>query len=329
MISEYLHILLHEHDCVVVAGLGGFISNENSSRYLPDEHRFEPVQRKVLFNRQLKTNDGLLAGLLAEKKKIDYKQALQEILRFSEGVKEEVRNGKQVELKNLGRLFLNEEGVLSFETFEDCNVSISAYGLSSLQLRPVKGLRSTQKEKKVSNGKARVRWTVAASFTVLLAISAYMLRQSGSLPPELQLSSLNPLEVDSNLDQQRTAPVQAKNEMPVAETEITSLPETDHPLEVKETPAGEIPSPSTISAGSDSVYYIVVGAFGKERNARKYEQELIEKGFSALIHSGAENTLIRVCAEKHTQRFEAEERLTFIKKTANPQAWIMAEKTDN
>ncbi|HCS20179.1 MAG TPA: hypothetical protein DIW47_06390 [Bacteroidetes bacterium] len=69
---------------------------------------------------------------------------------------------------------------------------------------------------------------------------------------------------------------------------------------------------------------MVVGAFKNANRASRYERELLISGFSATTYSGEETPWIRVCAEKHTKRFEAEERLSFIRGAANPNAWILA-----
>ena len=59
-LARHIELLLLEHDCVIVPGLGGFIANHTEARYTGDEeHLFLPPYRTIGFNQQLQVNDGL------------------------------------------------------------------------------------------------------------------------------------------------------------------------------------------------------------------------------------------------------------------------------
>ena len=58
--------LLSAHDCVIIPGLGGFIGNYSPARIDPVHHAFQPPFKKLLFNINLKQNDGLLANAVAD-----------------------------------------------------------------------------------------------------------------------------------------------------------------------------------------------------------------------------------------------------------------------
>lgn len=62
-LSRHIELLLLEHNCVIVPGLGGFIANTASAVYNdgPDGDKlFIPPYRTIAFNPQLQINDGLL-----------------------------------------------------------------------------------------------------------------------------------------------------------------------------------------------------------------------------------------------------------------------------
>lgn len=62
-LSRHIELLLLEHNCVIVPGLGGFIANTASAVYNdgPDGDKlFMPPYRTIAFNPQLQVNDGLL-----------------------------------------------------------------------------------------------------------------------------------------------------------------------------------------------------------------------------------------------------------------------------
>ena len=60
-LGKHIEILLWEHDCVIVPGLGAFIANHASACYNENgDNMFLPPYRNVCFNQSLATNDGLL-----------------------------------------------------------------------------------------------------------------------------------------------------------------------------------------------------------------------------------------------------------------------------
>ena len=66
-IDKHIEQLLHEHDCVIVPDFGGFITSRKPAFYNPFTSVFFPATKKILYNKHLVFNDGLLAGSIAEK----------------------------------------------------------------------------------------------------------------------------------------------------------------------------------------------------------------------------------------------------------------------
>ena len=59
-LSKHIECLLLRHNCVIVPGLGGFVTQYVPARYVPEEELFFPPFRSVGFNPRLTLNDGLL-----------------------------------------------------------------------------------------------------------------------------------------------------------------------------------------------------------------------------------------------------------------------------
>ena len=55
-----LPLLLHDHDCLVIPGLGGFVARPVPARFDEDKGEWIPPGRDVLFNPKLIVRDGLL-----------------------------------------------------------------------------------------------------------------------------------------------------------------------------------------------------------------------------------------------------------------------------
>ncbi|MCX6268123.1 MAG: hypothetical protein NTW16_12315, partial [Bacteroidetes bacterium] len=67
--------LLSLHDCVIIPGFGGFIGNYSPARIDQVNHTFHPPTKELLFNVNLKQNDGLLASAIAASWMISYADA--------------------------------------------------------------------------------------------------------------------------------------------------------------------------------------------------------------------------------------------------------------
>ena len=55
-----LPLLLHDHDCLVIPGMGGFVAHPVPARFDEDKGEWIPPGRDVLFNPKLTVRDGLL-----------------------------------------------------------------------------------------------------------------------------------------------------------------------------------------------------------------------------------------------------------------------------
>ncbi|TNE80357.1 MAG: SPOR domain-containing protein [Bacteroidetes bacterium] len=330
-VSEHIRILLHSHECVIVPDFGGFISHGQAAAWEEGEHRWKPAQKKPFFNSQLKQNDGLLAAFIAEQEHISYSQALNELARFSQNCLEQLKDHGQCILRGLGTLSQGEEQQIIFKASAESNVLAESFGLPVLELEPV-AHRAIPAESTatvpaklsvevVKPKQTRVWWSVAASL-LLLAMTAWgYFAKDQWWPQHTQEAGFHDFSMDS-ADQgtDETPSVElTPTEAPVEITE--EVENTVGTADIAEEIADE---PVYTSSASDSVYYIVVGAFQSERNAQKMMQSVKSKGYSALLFSDANNGLVRVCAEMHVDRNDAEERLSLIRIDVNKKAWVLA-----
>ena len=74
LISKEVCELLRAHDCVILPGFGGFVSGYAPASVHPVTHVFQPPHKHVLFNRNLKTDDGLLLNRLLPNLLLSYQE---------------------------------------------------------------------------------------------------------------------------------------------------------------------------------------------------------------------------------------------------------------
>ncbi len=130
-IVQHISELLFEHDCVIVHGFGGFVANYQSAKIHPVQHAFSPPVKNILFNKDLRNNDGLLANRIVSHEHISYDLALEEINTFTTKCLQKLNNGETVSLEGIGQLFPDNEGNIQFEQRTKVNFLTETYGMSS------------------------------------------------------------------------------------------------------------------------------------------------------------------------------------------------------
>jgi len=129
--------LLEEHDCVILPGLGGFIGNYAPARIDPVSHTFVPPSKKVLFNINLKQNDGLLCNRIVTNESVSYADALVLVNEMVTNIRHHLKSGKSFILPEVGRLFAGREGTMQFEQEKGSNLLPDAFGLQTFVSPPV------------------------------------------------------------------------------------------------------------------------------------------------------------------------------------------------
>jgi cell division septation protein DedD len=130
-IAKYIGDLLYDYECVVIPGLGGFLTNEKPASIHPVTHHFRPPYKQVMFNSFLKTNDGLLLNYIAREEGVSYKEAKEQLDHFVLQCHEALKNGKRINFHRVGYLYLNKQEQISFEQDSSVNYDAEAFGLGA------------------------------------------------------------------------------------------------------------------------------------------------------------------------------------------------------
>jgi len=130
-IARYISDLLYEHECVVIPGLGGFISKDHGAQIHPLKHQFKPPYREIVFNPHLRANDGLLLSLIARSENLPYQDAKLNLDRFVHKCIDGLNKGHKINFRNVGSIALDIEKQIVFYPDENQNFMASSFGLSS------------------------------------------------------------------------------------------------------------------------------------------------------------------------------------------------------
>ncbi|MDZ7743790.1 MAG: SPOR domain-containing protein [Bacteroidota bacterium] len=153
-VAKYISDLLYEYECVVVPGLGGFISNEVPAAINANHHSFNPPSKKIVFNPHLLINDGLLLNHIAKSEKISYTDARIRIEQFVLKCKFALDKGKRINFYRIGHLYKNNDHKIEFDPDKSRNYYAGSYGMSSFISPPIRRESSLRLDRKPSNRKS-------------------------------------------------------------------------------------------------------------------------------------------------------------------------------
>ncbi len=134
-IVSNIALLLHQYDCVIIPGFGGFISNYRSAK--PDvDGLLLPPAKDVAFNKDLNKNDGLLINAVSREQGISYEEAERKINIFAHNCRAILNREEVIQMPEVGKFYLDMEHNLQFQP-ESTNFLADAFGLPNVHFHPI------------------------------------------------------------------------------------------------------------------------------------------------------------------------------------------------
>lgn len=311
-LETYISDLLYRYQCVVVPGFGAFLTRYQPAGPAADAAMFHPPAKRISFNVQLTSNDGLLAKYIADVKKISYEEALRYISKKVEGWKSAFQQKETVALKNIGELWKNENGNLQFQPLENVNYLVSSFGLAPVMHHEIHR-ETLKKEVEMLEERSPLQFTpenpnrrylrYAAVFLLLIAAgtTTYHMLKNRQLQQYETVRQEAQQEVEKTIQQATFF-----NTEPAMLPSITLTLDKTEKEEMKEAPK----------------YHVVGGAFRIEANADTKVRELIDKGYNARKAGINRYGLHIVSYGSFSGAGEALSLLRNIRETELPEAWL-------
>ncbi len=318
-ISVYIAELLYEHDCVIVTGFGGFICNYKPAYIHPVLHTVSPPSKAISFNRHLRSNDGLLMSLIAERNGVSFNEASEMIQGWVNSSAAMLKKGEQIILPKIGKFQNDIERNLQFEPDTNINYLKQSFGLRTIIAEPIlrgQGISFTEKfrdetkhvlvERKIWRMAAAVFLVAALTVLAQLMFSGVQIQQLNldeasvfncvnhvfkAQEPEMkllpvELNSTAPLVVDSTnasnadlIDSAITATISVISQQPAV---------------VQSTIPAQEEKTLPVASSSEHNYYIIVGAFAEDKNVEAAKQRVHEKFPNAEILIERKNGLTKL-----------------------------------
>ena len=292
-VEHYISELLFLHDCVILPNFGGFVGNPQSAKLNKITGVLSPPSKQILFNANLKTNDGLLITHISNQEGITQEQAKNEIENYATKIAAKLDGSKVLRIDKIGLFTLGREGNIIFLQDSTSNYSLDAFGMKATHNKTVE--RETIVEEKVAatiktirkqSNNPRAFLKAAAVIIPLIALSYISITQQDRINTVYtQMASLNPFE-------------NIAIEKPITEV-ITEIK-----IEVESSPIAEIIkeeiAPNIIP---EKMYYIIAGAFAEQKNADKMIAKLKKWNYNTEIVPGG--NLMRVSYDSFNNREDA------------------------
>ena len=318
-IEYYISELLFLHDCVILPNFGGFVGNPQSAKLNTITGILSPPSKRILFNENLKTNNGLLITHISNQEGISQNSAKNEVIDFVTQISSKLHVSKILRLERIGLFTLGKEENIIFLQDSTNNYSLDAFGMKSMHNKIIS--RVNEVEEKVlssiqsirtQNRNPKVFLRAAAVIIPLIALSYLSISQQDKINNVYtQMATLNPFVI-TEIVEKVAEPAVKKNTKPVESSKIIEMPLVQEMLLVEEVAIPIIKQQHT--------FYIIAGAFSKTKNAQRLQAKLNNLKYnSEILNKGK---LLKVSYDSFNNRKDAVLALNKIRQV-NPSAWLL------
>jgi hypothetical protein len=303
-LSKYISELLYLHNCVIIPQLGGFIANYKSAEIDYGKQVIYPPSKTILFNNAIKQDDGLLINYIAHNQRVSYGVASEWLSAQVKDIQHTLRTEGLVILRSLGAFYLDENQQFQFRTDLEKNLLGDAYGLTTIRLPSAISV----------GGKSELKTVPISTNQGGNMSKKTLLKVAAIIVPIMVLAALIPFLTDyfSGNDQQ-TAGIAG----PTPEKEVIN----DDSVKIDELATKKKQALFYSEETHEFVYHIIAGSYNKLNNAQVLADKLSEGGIIARVVE--QDGKFRVSIHQYTDRYEALQKLDFLRKTTDDSYWIL------
>lgn len=317
-LEHYISELLYRYNCVVVPGFGAFLTQAQSAVIHEATHTIYPPTKRISFNQQLISNDGLLVSYAAEAQETTFDEMLKQVEEEVVDWKLRLHKGERLTLADIGDVWTGMERRIQFQPSKNNNFLTSSYGMASFVAHPV--AREVLKEEVVAlEDKTPLAFTpekrkiVASRPYLKYAAVALLALTTG-------FAGVQFYRADRNNEQ--LVREEAQQQVSKRIQEATFF-DTD-PLELPTITLRTAKKGVSDNAGK-KIHHIIAGAFRYRANADKKIEQLKKLGFNPS-YMGANPFGLHMVA--YDSFADAQQALTALRKIKRSQkdAWLKSDR---
>ncbi|MBR0046613.1 MAG: SPOR domain-containing protein [Bacteroidaceae bacterium] len=358
-LAKHIELLLIEHDCVIVPGLGGFIANHVDAQYTEgEEHLFLPPYRTIGFNQQLQMNDGLLVQSYMTAYETSYPFANLQMEKDVEKLLYELDMNGEYTFENIGviRKDLNQNFI--FTALQSGVLTPSLYGLYSYEMKslqqvvkekeiaqhlqatsPMRIAKESEEDTKSPRTKSKTKDLVihinrhwldfgisAAAAILLFFCFSYPTMRNANGESDTVVAAFTP----GSRTVLQSQPVTVEHQTTAAQsvetpaTQAKEISETEPANEVAETASEPAENTPAASEPSTTKYTIVLASYVNQTNAEGFIQRLGDEGLKEgrFVKNGKTS---RILYSEYASEADARSALNSLRQqnSAFESAWIL------
>ena len=287
--NNHIYPLLKEYDCVVIPNFGSFVSRNISAKFSENHTQLLPPNKEIVFNKNLKENDGVLIKTISDLKNISYSESEKKINSWVKKINKKINSGKSISFQNIGLLRKVDKNFI-FEPNRNSIFLKSSYGLSAVDSLEV---NSTKVIKPYFNN-SMLKY--AAILILFVSFSAISINSYFNSVKSFNENSYSIASKEINKKIQRAT----FNISP-------AVPLVTLPIEKK--------------YGN---FHIIAGSFRFEENSLKMIELLQKKGFMEARKVGVNQYgLIQVAYNSYDSVEQARAALELLRYSQDENAWLL------
>lgn len=304
---SHIDYLIQKHDCVIIPDFGGFVLSHEGASFMKDGSVLPP-KITIGFNSQLKSNDGLLAESYMTMYSIPYDEACKRINEAVTRLNTILGMRHPVQMARLGKLFLDENGSLSFEPNDNLSVfHPETFGLGTVNLRRLSYIEeeTTKVKRTVYLKRALVGVGAAAAAIIMFFVASTPVPQNVTTQKSSFFTDLIP-SVTERVDASENVEVK-KETSSVSVREIEVDPVVSKVENMPETGIGKYKA----NAVGDRNYFVIVGGATSGNEANNLMEKFREQGLE--VSAIKSRLRIRIYVASFSTREAAEDYLVSFK----------------
>ncbi|MCF0160810.1 MAG: SPOR domain-containing protein [Bacteroidaceae bacterium] len=348
-LARHIEVLLLDNDCVIVPGLGGFVTHHIPARRVDGECKFLPPYRTLGFSPKMVINDGLLVQSYMQAYDTNYPSALRILEQKINELKSALSREGRFILHGIGTLQQNIQDDYTFTPLEAGLLSPSLYGLSSFEMKTLAELEAEhakpaptlvveqpvaepEEEKRAIVIRMERRWItgIAAACIGILLMLTFVLPSpngktslAGFKPIMEWFNTANQQETIAKVDAKPTAKPAVRKAEVKKEVAIAAA----HPEEAKAEAKTATPATPVATPKAEPYYTIVLASSITLKNAEAFAKQLSDKGYAESSVLTKDN-LNRVVYARFASESEARNKLRELSRECDnfTQAWVLRVK---
>ena len=287
--NNHIYPLLKEYNCVVIPNFGSFVCRNISAKFSENHTQLLPPNKEIVFNKNLKENDGVLIKTISDLKNISYSESEKKINSWVKKINKKINSGKSISFQNIGLLRKVDKNFI-FEPNRNSIFLKSSYGLSAVDSLEV---NSTKVIKPYFNNS--------------------MLKYAAIL---ILFVSFSAISINSYFNSVRSF---NENSYSIASKEINK--------KIQRATFNISPAVPLVTLPIEKKYgnfHIIAGSFRFEENSLKMIELLQKKGFMEARKVGVNQYgLIQVAYNSYDSVEQARAALELLRDSQDENAWLL------